>query len=159
VKPFLCRSHSIASPPTTLFRYIMPLKTQILIRIFLCERRLTMANHGRKLLRSQAVLPQAEMVCLAVLHSQGIHPKCCASLRRQKVLGHYLLSKALCQIMMELHGAREVRYMSPQEVKIMVHLASVILLYIDLIIFVSLSWISSGGHHVERCLCCFIYDR
>jgi hypothetical protein len=63
------------------------------------------------------------MVCLAVLHSQGIHPKCCASLRQQKALGHYLLSKASCQIMMGLHGAREVRYMSPQDSEIMVRLA------------------------------------
>jgi hypothetical protein len=148
VKPFICRSRSIASPPTTLFRYITPLKTQGLTKIFSCERRLTMAPHGQKLLRSQAVLPQAEMVCLAVLHSQVIHPKCCASLRQRKVLGHYLLSKASCQITMELHGEREVRYMSPQEVEIMVHLASAILSYIDDLIIVSLSWISSGSYHV-----------
>ena len=136
----------------------MPLETQILIRIFSCERRLTMAPHGQKLLRSQAVLPQAEMVCLAVLHSQGIHPKCCVSLRQQKVLGHYLLSKASCRIMMELHGAREVRYMSPQEAEIMVHLTSAVLSYIDLAL-VSLSWISSGGYHDWRCLCYVFYDR
>ena len=122
----------------------MPLETQILIRTFSCGRRLTMAPHGQKLLRSQAVVPQAEMVCLAVLHSQGIHPKCCASLRQQKVLGHDLLSKASCQIMMELHGAREVKYMSPQEVEIMVHLASAALSYADLI----LTCLSAGSPQV-----------
>jgi hypothetical protein len=111
----------------------MHLETQTLIRIFSCERRLTMAPHGQKLLRSQAVLPQAEMVCLAVLLSQGIHPKCCASLRQRKALGRYLLSKASCQIMMELRGAREVRCMSPQEVEIMVLWISAVLSYIDLV--------------------------
>ena len=77
---------------------------------------------------------------------QRIHPKCRAFLRRWKVLGHYLLSKASYQIMMELHGAREVRYMSLQEVEIMVHLDSAVLSFIDLVLCVN--WIPSGGYHL-----------